>query len=122
VKPSGAAFLVNRHPLIERFLSRSDCKAWLLRNGYPLPPKSACIYCPFQSNDGWRRRQAVPSEWTEVVSLDRWLREPAQVARFRGELFLHKSRQPLELADLSEADLPLFGGTFAHECEGMCGV
>ncbi|MGF3026560.1 hypothetical protein ACQVP2_27520 [Methylobacterium aquaticum] len=121
-KPSGAAFLVNRHPLIERFTSRRDCLAWLDEHGYPRPPKSRCKYCPFQGNDGWRSIQADPGDWSEVVGLDRWLREPAQIARFRGELFLHKSRQPLEVADLSEPDLPLFGGEFAHECEGMCGV
>lgn len=121
-KPSGVKFITNRHPLIERFMSRADCKAWLTRNGYPIPPKSRCKYCPFQENAGWRETQTQPSEWAEVVGLDRWLREPAQVARFRGELFLHKSRQPLETADLCEPDLPLFGGAFAHECEGMCGV
>ena len=122
MKPSGAAFLTNRHPLIERFFSREDCKRWLAAHGYPRPPKSRCIYCPFQNNAGWRGIQAVPVEWSFVVGLDRWLREPAQVARFRGELFLHKSRLPLEIADLAEPDLPLFGGEFAHECEGMCGV
>lgn len=121
-KPSGAAFLVNRHPLIERFISRQDCLSWLSAHGYPRPPKSRCKYCPFQDNAGWRQIQAVPAEWGEVIGLDRWLREPAQVARFRGELFLHKSRLPLEIADLSEPDLPLFGGEFGQECEGMCGV
>ncbi|SFU37851.1 MULTISPECIES: hypothetical protein [unclassified Methylobacterium] len=122
MKPSGAAFLTNRHPLIERFISREDCKRWLATHGYPLPPQSRCIYCPFQSNAGWRGIQAVPAEWSFVVDLDRWLREPAQVARFHGELFLHKSKRQLEIADRSEPALPLFGGEFAHECEGMCGV
>ena len=42
-KPSGLAFVVNRHPLIEKWMSRNDCKEWLVANGYPLPPKSACI-------------------------------------------------------------------------------
>ena len=121
-KPSGVGFITNRHPLIERFMSRRDCLAWLGTNGYPRPPKSRCKYCPFQGNDGWRGIQADPGDWAEVVGLDHWLREPAQVARFRGELFLHKSRRPLDVADLSEPDLPLFGGEFAHECEGVCGV
>lgn len=121
-KPSGVAFITNRHPLVERFMSRSDCGLWLKAQGYPMPPKSRCKWCPFQGNEGWRRCQEAPKEWAEAVSLDRWLREPAQVTRFRGETYLHKSRQPLEIADLSEPDLPLFGGEFAHECEGMCGV
>jgi hypothetical protein len=124
VKPSGVAYIVNRHPLIEapRLMQRADCIAWLKARDYPEPPKSACVYCPFQGNAGWRRRQAVAGEWRAVVALDRWLREPAQVIRFHGDLYLHHSRRPLELADLSELEMPLFGGEFGHECEGMCGV
>jgi hypothetical protein len=121
-KPSGLAFVVNRHPLIEKWMSRADCMVWLRNNGYPKPPKSACIECPFQGNIGWRRRRADPLQWAEVTGLDRWLRLPPQVIRFHGELYLHHSRRPLEEADLAEAELPLFGGMFSHECEGMCGV
>ena len=123
-KPSGRRYITNRHPLIEppRLMKRDDCKAWLRINGYPEPPKSACEYCPFQGNMGWRHRQADPESWARVTALDRWLREPPQVIRFFGDLYLHHSRMPLEQADLTEPDLPLFGGLFGHECEGMCGV
>jgi hypothetical protein len=121
-KPSGVAFVENRWPLIEKWMSRSDCEAWLLSHGYPIPPKSACKYCPFQGNVGWRRRQNDPADWAEVVALDEWLREPSQVARFRGELYLHHSKKPLVEADLSEPELPLLAGLFGNECEGMCGV
>lgn len=121
-KPSGLRYIVNRHPLIEKWMSRDDCKAWLRAHDYPEPAKSACIYCPFQGNAGWRRRQEVPEEWDSVVAFDRWLREPPQVIRFRGDLYLHHSRQPLEVADLTEPTLPLFGGDFGQECEGICGV
>ena len=58
----------------------------------------------------------------EQAYWDDWLREPPQVIRFYGDLYLHFSRRPLEEADLTEAELPLFGGNFGHECEGMCGV
>lgn len=122
IKPSGINYIINRHPLIEKFMSRADCKAWLKLHGYPEPPKSACKYCGFQSNAGWRRRRSSPVDWAEVVDLDRWLRLPPQVIRFHGDLYLHSSRVPLEFANLEEADLPLFGGDFGHECEGMCGV
>jgi len=123
-KPSGVAYITNRHPLIEppRLMRRTDCKEWLRTNDYREPPKSACEYCGFQGNAGWRRRRADPESWGRVTALDRWLREPPQVIRFHGDLYLHHSRRPLEIADLTEADLPLFGGEFGRECEGMCGV
>jgi hypothetical protein len=121
-KPSGIAYIENRHPLIEKWMSRDDCRAWLAERGYPLPPKSACKYCAFQGNVGWRRQRANPIDWAEVTALDRWLREPPQVQRFHGKLYLHPSCQPLDVADIEETELPLFGGAFATECEGLCGV
>jgi hypothetical protein len=121
-RPSGVQFIINRHPLIEKFMSRRDCVSWLIAHGYPVPPKSACIYCGFQGNAGWRRRREVPDDWAKVVALDEWLRLPDQIARFHGELFLHSSRQPLAMAPIDLPELPLFGGEFAHECEGHCGV
>lgn len=121
-KPSGVNYIVNRHPLIEKWMSRTDCKAWLKARGYQEPPKSSCKFCPFQGNHGWRRQRENPADWDEVIALDNWLREPQQVARFGGDLYLHKSCQPLSEANIEESDLPLFGGEFGHECEGMCGV
>jgi hypothetical protein len=120
IKPSGCRFIHNRHPLIEARMSRQDCYTWLEQRQYRVPPKSRCKYCPYQGNAGWRDLKKNPDEWAETIELDGWLREPAQVARFHGEMYLHHGRVPLIDADLTQADLgpDLFG----HECEGMCGV
>jgi hypothetical protein len=120
VRPSGCRFIHNRHILIEARKSRQGCYTWLEERQYRRPPKSRCKYCPYQGNAGWRDLRESPNEWTETVELDGWLREPAQIARFHGEVFLHSSRVPLAQADLSAvasgADL------FDHECGGVCGV
>lgn len=121
IKPSGVQFITNRHPLIEANMSRQKCVAWLVAREYRVPPKSACKQCGFQGNIGWRRRKANVADWQEVCALDAWLREPAQIKRFHGELYLHTSRVPLAEADLHD-DPDLFGGDFANECEGHCGV
>lgn len=122
MKPSGVAYIDNRHPLIELGLSRRDCEAWLRAHGYRVPTKSACVFCPYQRNAQWKdRRDTAPADFERAVVIDRWLREPAQVARFRGELFVHQSRVPLEIANLDpkiDAQQP---DLFNHECEGMCG-
>lgn len=120
IKPSGCKFIHNRHILIEARMNRQGCYKWLEDRQYRRPPKSRCKYCPYQGNEGWRGLRESPDEWAETLELDGWMREPAQVARFRGEVFLHASRVPLADADLSakidEADM------FGQECEGMCGV
>jgi hypothetical protein len=120
VRPSGCRFIHNRHILVEARMSRQGCYTWLEERQYRRPPKSRCKYCPFQGNIGWRDLRESADEWAEAVVIDGWLREPAQIARFHGEMFLHSSRVPLDKADLSiaaaSADL------FDHECGGVCGV
>ena len=49
MKPSFESWQVNRWPLVEQRMSRQDCLTWLRRYGYPEPPKSSCIGCPFHS-------------------------------------------------------------------------
>ncbi|UWU26209.1 hypothetical protein N2601_33765 (plasmid) [Rhizobium sp. CB3060] len=102
IKPSFEDWQINRWPLIEQRMSRRDCLAWLRKNDYPTPPKSACIGCPFHDN-GRRRhmRDHDPEAWADAVIVDRALR--TGIRRIRGEVYLHRSCVPLDAADLSTA-------------------
>jgi hypothetical protein len=123
VRGSGLSFIVNRHPLIEQRMSRHDCAAWLRRHDYPIPPKSACVFCPYHRNDQWRDlREHDPESWGKAVEVDRRLRTPENVARFRGELYAHNDCVPLDQVDLSTAEDRGQLNLFNNECEGMCGV
>lgn len=42
------------YPLIDYGMSRDDCEAYLRDHDYPVPVKSACIGCPYHSDEGWR--------------------------------------------------------------------
>ena len=111
----------NRYPLVELGMRRYDCLLWLKRHGYPQPPKSACIGCPFNSNDRWRERREVPEEWADAVLADRELRAGAYLTKgLRATCFMHRDRVPLDQVDLSvdDSQLDLFG----NECAGVCGV
>ena len=121
MKPSFEDWQVNRWPLIERGMTRQDCLRWLERHGYPLPPKSACIGCPFHSNAYWRHmRDHDPEGWTDAVSVDAAIRTGFR--GIRGEGYLHRSAVPLDLADLSTAADHGQLDLWPNECEGMCGV
>lgn len=120
-KPSFEPWQLKRFPLIEARMSRRDCLAWLRRQGYPDPPKSACIGCPFHDNARWRHiRDHDPDAWADAVAVDRTLR--TGLRGIRGEVFLHRSCVPLELADLSTAADRGQLDLFVNECEGMCGL
>ncbi len=117
-KPSDVQWATNRHPLIELGLSRRDCADWLAAHGFPEPPKSACIGCPYTNDARWyEMREKRPDEWRQAVEVDRTVR---RLPRIEGEVFLHRSLVPLEDAVLDPSDwgqLDLQG-----ECEGVCWV
>lgn len=121
MKPSREAWQHNRWPLIEERMTRRDCLAWLRKRGYPDPPKSACIGCPFHDNARWRAMRDRDGEaWADAIVVDRAIR--TGIRGIRGEVFLHRSGVPLEDADLSTlADHGQFD-LWPNECEGMCGV
>lgn len=124
MKDSGVRYITNIFPLIERGMLRVNCLDWLQAHGYPVPPKSACIVCPYHSDAQWQslspdelgRAVSFEKKWNEVASQDQ------SASQIRGVIRLHRSLEPLDRADFSTAkdhgQLDLFG----NECEGMCGV
>ena len=72
MRPSRVQYIINRHPLIEKDMSRRTCLAWLETNGYPRPPKSSCIGCPFHSDQEWRA--LTPTEFADALEVDRAIR------------------------------------------------
>jgi len=121
MKPSMEDWQINRFPLIEQRLSRHDCLMWLQRYGYPKPPKSACIGCPYHSDAEWRRLRTVdPAGWADAVDLDKAIRNGLR--GIYGEMYLHRSGVPLDQVDLStDADRGQLD-LWPNECEGMCGL
>lgn len=110
MKPSRERWVEVRYPLaMELGMTRNDCLRWMERHGYPRPPRSACIGCPFHSNDEWRAmRDNRPDEWADAVQFDFAIRDAGGM---RGRSYLHRSLLPLDQAEL-----------WGEECEGMCGV
>jgi hypothetical protein len=123
MKPARQQYITTRWPLIERNLSRRDCLAWLAQRGYPTPPKSACIGCPFHDQQTWQiMRDTHPAEFADACAVDAALRQGHSRGIVAQE-FMHPLRIPLREAVErgTRAPLPLLN-LFENECEGMCGV
>lgn len=100
------------------FLRRVECTQWLEENGFPIPPKSACTFCPFQSDLRWREfKTQDPEEWEKLVNLDEAIRH-SQSKGIREPMYLHRSATPLRDVILNEDQLNLFDA----ECCGVCGI
>ena len=119
MKQAPHAWLENRYPLVEMRMTRGDCVAWLKNNGWPVPPRSACWYCPYSSNERWRNlKNNHPSEWAKAVAFDRELRANGGM-KVNGQAYLHRRCEPLDEVSLGdESTIDMFG----NECEGVCGV
>jgi hypothetical protein len=107
-------------------MSRADCIKWMKDNNFPEPPRSACTFCPYHSDDEWLRiKTETPDEFEEVVQLDKKLRTGFKGCKpEENNYFLHRSGKPLDEVDFKKKDDKqgdLLEG-FDGECEGMCGV
>jgi len=119
MKDSGVQYITNRWPLIEKRMSRWDCRLWLDRHGLEIPPRSACVFCPFHSRSEWRDiRDNAPTDWKRAVEVDEAIRK----ARPPYDLFVNVQRKPLPECDLDgeieRGQLRLWD----EECSGICGV
>ena len=126
MKPAVNKWTQHRWPLIERRMRREHCIEWMQNNGYPEPPRSACVYCPFHSNTEWRRlRDEEPMEFASAVEFDKKIREAHKQHNetLSMTVYLHRSCQPLSEVDFdSPEDKGQGVFDFQNECEGMCGL
>jgi hypothetical protein len=115
MRPARVQWQHNTWPLVDLRMTRGDCIGWLTNHGYPIPPKSSCLGCPYHSDAQWLEIKKNPHEWADVVAIDRAIRITPKMDR---QQFMHRSCRPIEDVDLNENQTDLFG----NECEGMCGV
>lgn len=124
MKPARVPFIQNIFPLIDLRMGRKDCLKWLEKNGYPTPPKSACIFCPFHSDQVWLDlKNNSPEEFARVVEIEKELNAIGKLSnRHARSEFLHAKRIPLDQVQFRPQAEDKQIDLFANECEGMCGV
>jgi hypothetical protein len=128
MKMSRVKYITNVYPLVDMRMTRDDCLNWMQRNGYPMPPKSACVFCPYINNARLRdMKDNSPKDWDRLVWFDHEMRrrQKDQVggAKITGTLYVHRDCKPIDEVDLRNA--ADFGQTDMFEAgcvEGICGV
>lgn len=120
MRDADVKYITNVYPLIDMRMTRWDCQRWLADHDYPIPPKSACLGCPYHDDNYYRDLRAnSPAEFDDAVDFDRRMR------RFRvsyGDAFIHRDRVPLKQVDFSTEQDRGQLDMFTEECAGMCGV
>lgn len=112
VKPTDKPWL-SRYPIIEKRLTRADCKALVESMGWPRPPRSSCYMCPNHTRAEWdaiwRER---PNDWMRACAFEEDMRDQDD------SLWLTATRKPLQdWSDDGQQDL------YAGLCDsGYCFV
>lgn len=115
-KASTNSWLRLRYPLLEQQMSREDCLDWMADRKLPPPPRSACTFCPFRSDESWLA--LTPEERTDVARKEKELqRAYAKASAVKGIPYFHASRVPFEQVKFDNS----IKQKFSPECEGMCG-
>ena len=95
---------INRYPLaMELRWTRANCAEWLVKQGFGIPSKSACIGCPYHGNDTWLA--LTEEERQDVIELDESLRDlPVRKGKEHRQKPKLTQKGQGELIDLQEFD------------------
>lgn len=93
---SGIAYELLEYPLLDLRLSRAACREIIERAGLPVPPKSACTFCPFQNDGQWRRlKHDSPALFAQAVEIEGFLN--ARRGRLgKDQVWMTRHAKPLD--------------------------
>lgn len=107
-KLSDVKFITHTFPLIEKSLTRQDCKEYLEEKQLPIPPKSSCIMCPYRNAVEYLdMKKNNPIDFLYAVEFDNLIRSNP-IGKAGGvnadRLYIFRNSnwkpEPLESADL----------------------
>ena len=95
VKDSPNKRIVRQYPLIDKGMKKIDCIRYFKEKGLPVPVKSACTFCPYQTDSRWADLQLnYPHAWDMAVKVDESARNSTKKG-IKEPVYLHKSLKPL---------------------------
>jgi len=129
MRDSDIKYVNNVYPFMQMFdppMSRLAVIKWLQDNGLEVPPKSACVCCPYQNRQSWQTLQAQANmqewmsdrDWMFACALDKVIRNK----RPGYDAYLLRKCEELSGAELEDeqvlaGQLSLFA---QEECTGTC--
>jgi hypothetical protein len=125
IKESRLDYIANRWPLVDLGINRSSCLKWMSERGFPKPPRSACVFCPYHSDNEWLRlKTEEPEDFQRAVRFERAYHDAkVKTVSSKGfRPFLHNARVFLDNIDFRNEEQRGQLNLFNNECEGMCGV
>lgn len=95
--------------------TRDSVLEWYGLKGIPVPPKSSCVFCPYQSDHTWAMRKSqAPEDFKAAVMVDEAIRNSTRQG-VNNPVYLHRSCKPLAEVEFDSAQTVEWG-----ECSGTC--
>ena len=105
------------HMGIENPVRRSELINWYDNNNIEQPVKSACYFCPFQSDKSWiDTKNNYPDDWDNAIKVDNAIRDSSKRGT-RDKIYVHRSAIPLKDVKFDESQTDFWG-----ECSGNCHI
>jgi len=93
---------------------RGDIVNWYESHNLPVPVRSSCVFCPFQSDKNWLYlKQNYPKDFQEAIEVDALIRDSSKRG-VKEKIYVHRSRKPLSEVEFDENQKEL------EECSGVC--
>lgn len=106
------------YPLLDSLIARHECESIINRAGLPLPPKSACWFCPYKSKSRWvEDKMKRPALFAQAQALEARINEKRAAVGFSA-VSLHPGG---ELGRVIPSQLPLWDFEDGGACNsGYC--
>jgi hypothetical protein len=116
MKPSQVQYITNVYPYVDELgWSRGDVVHYLQSMDIADAPKSACVFCPYRSDESMKKVKAGPDkDWALAVEMDEAIRHKRD-----GYLsYVRRDLKPLSEIEFDTGQQEMF----TEECEGYCGL
>ena len=118
IRISNVKYIENYYPLIENQIRIDTIVNWYKESGIKEPMKSACLICPFHSDNYWKRfKKVFPKEFEDACKFDDKIRI---YPNLKHKAYLSRHLKPLRDINFSY-EKSLFP-ELIEECEGLCGL
>lgn len=95
MRDSPTKYVTNMYPLIGLGISREACMDIVRQEGLPVPPRSACVFCPLKSMGRWKQTlMETPDSYEGAVQLEQVINR-RQAEQGKDPIYLAHDRVPL---------------------------
>ncbi len=117
-KDSNVKYIQNYYPLIDKRIRIDQIVNFYKTTGLKEPGKSACLICPFHSDNYWKRlKKEFPREFEKACLFDDLIRN---YPGLQQKTYLSKHLIPLR--DVNLDYVPSLFPELIEECNGLCGL